>query len=88
MASPIVFTPGNLTAQVQWLDASGTVIGIGLSLLIQSATPGFQLFWLPHIGVTEPAPVNTATARIIFSKAAGLGTDVLDIDLVVLARLC
>lgn len=86
--SPIVFTPGDLTVQVQWLDANGTVIGVGLSLLIQSATPGFQFFWLTYVAVTERAPLNATTARIIFSKAAGVGTDVLDIDLVTLARLC
>ncbi|MEW6228287.1 MAG: hypothetical protein AB1700_09395 [Bacillota bacterium] len=87
--SPLVFDPGNLTVQVQWLDATGTVIGIGLSLFIPSATPGFQFFWLTYVDVTERAPLNATTARIIFSKMAGgvVGLDVLDVDKVLLARL-
>ncbi|MEW6243591.1 MAG: hypothetical protein AB1497_04865 [Bacillota bacterium] len=85
--SPFVFNPGNLTAQVHWLDISGNVIGIGASVFIPSATTGFQFFWLTVATATEPAPSNATAARIIFSKSAGTGNNVLDLDLVVLTRV-
>ena len=85
--SPFSFNPGNLTVQVQWLDASGSVIGIGLSKFIASATIGFQVFWLTYDNVTERAPINATTARIIFSKQAGHGHDVIDLDLVELFQV-
>ncbi|WP_088553695.1 hypothetical protein [Calderihabitans maritimus] len=85
--APLSFNPGDLTVQVQWLDATGTVIGIGLSLFIPSATTGTQFFWLTYVDATENAPINAKTARIIFSKAQGSGRDVLDVDKVVLLRV-
>jgi|CZCA01.1.fsa_nt_gi hypothetical protein len=85
--SPVELDPGNLTVQVQWLNAAGVVIGIGLSLFVPSATSGMQLYWLTYEDVTETAPASATAARILFSKAAGTENDILDIDKVLLARV-
>ena len=62
--------------QVQWLNAAGVVIGIGLSLFVPSATSGMQLYWLTYEDVTETAPASATAARILFSKAAGTENDI------------
>ena len=86
--SPLSFDPGNLTAEVHWLDKKNTVIGVGLSLRILSVTTGEQLFWLTVVDVTGAIPRGARKARIIFSKTGGADgpNDVLNIDKVLLTR--
>ncbi|MDD3653973.1 MAG: hypothetical protein PHO01_07295 [Desulfotomaculaceae bacterium] len=81
--SSIGILPGNLLAEVHWLDGNNRVIGLGLSLFVSSsaAVPG----WLVYTGITEPAPAGTVKARVQFTKSSG-GSELL-LDQVVLGRL-
>ena len=80
------FPQGNMLMKILWLDASGSEIGLGLSLIdaIFSITDDQ---WLVYTGITEPAPSCTKTARIQFTKSAGGTGGTIDVDKVVLARL-
>ena len=75
--------PGNITANVQWLDECCRVIGNALCLNIPGITIFEQEGWLPYSVVTDAAPPGASFARVIFSKSAtGAEDDFLDVDLV------
>ncbi len=76
---------GLLLAEVHWLDNNNKEIGQGLSLVIPSLS--VQGIWVVYTGITEPAPLGTATARVQFSKSIGGPNGLVDIDKVVFGRL-
>jgi len=69
-----------LQATVQWLDARGNEIGLGVSILIPAATIGLvtEGGWTLHSGITDQAPVGTGSARISFTRGSGLAEIFLD----------
>lgn len=77
----------NVLVKVLWLDNSGREIGEGLSLVCFGQNDVLQFpKWLIYTGITEPAPLNTAAARIQFTKLF-FPNGFLEIDKVVLGRL-
>lgn len=82
----LITEPGNLLAEVHWLDINNREIGIGLSLVIPSnAEPNT---WIVYAGITEPAPPATVTARVQFTKSFGNSSVAnINIDKVVFSRL-
>lgn len=61
-----------LTVRVQWLDATDNPIGDpGINLFIPDATLGSSANSLTYLDITDPAPVGTLKARIIFSVSQG-----------------
>ncbi|WP_143147762.1 hypothetical protein [Desulforamulus hydrothermalis] len=78
-----------LTSQViiniLWLDQNGREIGLGASLIIPP-NDNLRDKWLVYTAITEPAPPDTVSARVQFTKAPSARSE-LDIDKVVLGRL-
>ncbi len=73
--------PGNLVAEVLWLDINGVVAGTGLRAFLPSAS--VSSVRKTFFAVTDRPPLNAVWARIKFSKSA---TDIpLLLDLVNLA---
>ena len=71
MESPLSFDPGDLTAQLQWRNNDGAILGTGASVTVPSTTSGSQFFWLTYIVPVGPMPFEATVARVVFSKGAG-----------------
>ena len=76
---------GNVLAQVQWLNAQGEEIGLGLAQVI-SQTIQTRAQWQVFTGFTERAPVGAVSARIQFTKSAGGALSDIGLDSVIFAR--
>lgn len=59
-------TPGDLVAEVLWLDASGIVIGSGLRAFIPGTT--LSAAHITFFDITDRPPLGTQWARLQFSK--------------------
>lgn len=77
-------TVPQMLIKVIWLNKNGDEIGLGLSLtcFVFSGDPR----WFVYTGITEPAPLGTAAARLQFTKPSSENSE-LEIDKVVLGRL-
>jgi len=59
---------GELTVQVLWLNAAGNPIGPpGLDVFIPHDTLDHQVNYFTYLALTQPAPFNAVTARILFT---------------------
>ncbi len=75
----------SLSVEVRWLDALDNEIGVGLTIVIPDQTLRTQENYLSYLDITDPAPLGTFKARIVF--AADVTTDTtLTIDQVIFAR--
>ncbi len=78
---------GTMLIKVIWLNKDGSEIGLGLSLISRVRPFGeVDPHWLVYTGFTEPAPKDTAAARLQFSKTSGVG-GIIEIDKLVFGRL-
>ncbi len=76
--------PGDLVAEVLWLDSNGIVTGTGLRAFIPSSAISDAR--ITFFDVTDRPPLGTQWARLQFSKTAAVETT-LQLDLVNLAPI-
>ncbi|MDD4802338.1 MAG: hypothetical protein PHF24_05280 [Syntrophomonas sp.] len=77
--------PVTLSVQVEWLNASGNVIGSGLNLSIPNETLDNQGNYLSYLNITYPTVPGTATARLIFIATVPTPSLYLRLDQVIFA---
>lgn len=77
---------GNLTVEVLWLNADRNIIATGQSVFIPDGRIN-TFARITYFDITDRPPAGADWARVLFSKGAGVETDLIEIDLVILTTV-